>query len=107
MFTDKALLDHENKSDTKLDNNTKIDDEYETIVRDKMMAVGLLERSNRRKFHKLITNIYDQFAFNKDVYPTTLHASYELLENHSRYVIHTLYNGGQGRGGDRRYQQSG
>ena len=95
------------KSDIKFGNNTKTVEEYETIVRDKMMVVGLLKKVNRRKFHKLITNIHDQFAFNKDVYPTNFHASYELLENHSIYIIHTLYNGGQGQGGDPRYQRSG
>ena len=71
------------------------------------MVVELLRRSNRRKFHKVITNIHDQFAFNIDVYPTTLHVSYKLLENDSRYDNHNFYNGGQGRGGDRRYQRSG
>ena len=100
-------MDHEKKSNTKLDNNTNTNEEYETIVRDKMMVVGLLKKVNRRKFHKLITNIHDQFAFNIDVYPTSLHTSYELLDNHSRYINHTLYNGGKGRGRDRRYQRSG
>ena len=95
------------KSDIKFGNNTKTEEEYETIVRDKMMAVGLLKGSNKIEFHKIITNIHDQFAFNIDVYPTTLHGSYELLDNHSRYDNHTLYNGRQGRGGDRRYQRSG
>ena len=107
LFIDKALVDHEKKSDINLGNNPKTEEDYETIVRDKMMAVGLLKRANKRKFHKLITNIHDQFAFNIDVYPTTLHASYELLENHSRYDNHNFHNGGQGRGGDRRYQRSG
>ena len=76
------------------------------IFRDIMMAVGLLKRKNRRKFHKIFTKIHDQFSFNIDVYSTTLHVSYELLENHSQYDNHTFYNGGQGRGGDRCYQRS-
>ena len=81
-------MDHEKKSDINLGNNPKAEEDYETIVRDKMMAVGLLKRPNKRKFHKLITNIHDHFSFNIDIYPTTIHVSYELLENHSRYDNH-------------------
>ena len=107
LFIDKALVDHEKKFDINLGNNPKAEEDYETIVRDKIMVVGLLKKVNRRKFHKLITNIHDQFAFNIYVYPTTLDVSYALLTNHSRYDNYTLYNGGHGRGGDRRYQRSG
>ena len=106
LFTDNALLDNEKKSDTKLGSNTKTYDEYEMIFRDTMMAIGLLKRANRRKFHNIFTNIHDQFALNIDVYPTTLHVSYELLENHSKCDNHTFYNGWQGRGGNRCYQRS-
>ena len=106
LFIDKALVNHEKKSDINLGNNPKTEEDYETIVRDKVMTVGLLKRANKRKFHKLITNIHDQFAFNINVYPTTLHVSHKLLENHSRYDNYNFHNGGQGRGRDRRYQRS-
>ena len=60
------------------------------IFRDTMMAVGLIKRANRRKFHKIFTNVHDQFVFNIDVYSTTRRVSYELLENHSKYNNHTF-----------------
>ena len=48
-----------------------------------MMAMGLLKRANKKKFGRLMVNIRDQYAFGMDVYPKTLDAAYELIENHS------------------------
>ena len=50
LFIDKALVDHEKTSDFNFGNNPKAEEDYETIVRDKMMAVGLLKRANKRKY---------------------------------------------------------
>ena len=67
------------------------------------MTIWLLKRANRKNFHKLITNIHDQFTFNMDVYPTTRYASYGLFENHRRGNERTSYNRRQGKGGGCRY----
>ena len=80
MFVDETLVNHEKKMDVKNGDTPKLNEDYETIVRDKLMGVWLIKRASRKKNHKLLTNINDQFSFNIDVYPTTLHASYELLE---------------------------
>ena len=58
---------------------------YKKIVKDKMMGVGLLKRANSKTYDKILTNIHDQFAFNIDVYPNTLHESYKLLEYHCKH----------------------
>ena len=74
-----TLVNHEKNIDVKNGNDPKSTEDYTTIVNDKMMGVGLLKRASRKTFHKLITNIHDQFVFNIDVYPSTSHALYELL----------------------------
>ena len=55
------------------------------VVSYELYLYGLLKRVNRKPYYKLLTNIYDQFAFNIDVYPKTFHTSYELLEHHSKH----------------------
>ena len=48
-----------------------------------MIDIGLLRRSNTKKYGELMMSIRDQFAFNIDVYSKTLNSIYELIENHS------------------------
>ena len=56
---------------------------YKGIVKDKMMGVESLKREDQHRFGKLTTSIRDQYSFKKDVYPKTLHNTYELLVKHS------------------------
>ena len=46
------------------------------------MAVTSLKRA-KYDYKKLMTTIRDQHTFGIDVYPSTLHDVYELMENHS------------------------
>ena len=80
IFAYDALVLHKQKKDDEKFIKHKSDGEYREIVREKMMVVVLMKRSNTTKFTKLFTNIYDQHSFNIDVYPKTLHDTYELLE---------------------------
>ena len=108
IFQDQALIKHEMAKDKEQGLSPKTNSEYDLIVRNKMMAIGFLKRANTRKYEILMSNIRDQFAFNIDVYPTTLNSAYELLENHSSVRRSrppneriNNYAGGRGRGGGR------
>ena len=83
MFVDKSLIDYEKELDNK---NPSIinrnDDELKVYVREKLMAVAFLKRA-KYDYKKLMTTIRDQHTFGIDVYPSTLHDAYELMENHS------------------------
>ena len=101
IFKDDALVKHETEKDKENGKNTKTTEEYELIVRNKMMAVGFLKRANTRRYEGLMNSIRDQFAFSIDVYPSTLNTAYELLENHSSVRRPRNPNDRNGPGGGR------
>ena len=83
MFVDKSLIDYEKELNNKnysVINRT--DEELKAHVREKLMAVAFLKRA-KYDYKKLMTTIRDQHTFGIDVYPSTLHDAYELMENHS------------------------
>ena len=83
MFQCKALAKMEKEKDALKEVPEKNEKDYLKLVRDKMMGIAFLKRSNDKRYGRLITSIRDQHSFKRDVYPTSLHEAYELLENHS------------------------
>ena len=59
---------------------------YRERVIQKMKAVGLLKRANKKMYSKLMTSIREQFSFKIDVYPATLNDAYDLLVSHCKEV---------------------
>jgi len=80
MFSDDGLFKIEKRKDEDAGRSTRDDDYYRSVVRGKMHAVVFLKRSC---CDKIMTSIFDQHSFKKDVYSKTLHKSYKLLENHN------------------------
>jgi hypothetical protein len=112
IFRYLALVKFEKEKDRKLgtlsaedENTTETILHYERVVREKMMAVAFLKSANNKRYDVLMKSIRENFAFGMDVYPSTLHAAYELLESHSSTRRHNSDTqgrrpqGGRGRGG--------
>lgn len=84
MFTNKALLAYEKEKDANDHGVTnRDDDKIKKDVMDRMMGVVFVKQANKVRYGKLLITIRDQYLFNTNVYPKSLHDVYELLENHS------------------------
>jgi hypothetical protein len=112
IFRDDALIAIEKEKDIKagsipLLGEKELQVHYQKKVRDKMMGTAFLKRANGKRYDPFLLSIRDQFAFGINVYPTSLTAAYELLENytssrrHSRNDTRGRGYSGRGRSGGR------
>ena len=49
-----------------------------------MMGTALLKRSQMTRYALLMVDIRDQFGFGSDIYPKTLTAGHDMLEDYAR-----------------------
>ena len=100
ILSDGSLIKVEKERDDKNGLSVKTNTEYKLIVKEKMLGVAFLKRSDQKRYGKLMTSIRDQHLFKKDVYPKLVYDAYELLENHSSTkVVRPKDEGGRfGRG---------
>ena len=75
------MIKHERAKDKNNAVSGVTDVEYEARVRNKMMALSFLVRSDMKRYRELMNDIKDQYIFGKDVYPTSLEHAYIMLEN--------------------------
>ena len=83
MFPCKGLAKMEREKDARKEVPERSDEEYLKLVRDKMLGIAFLKRAKDKKYGRIITSVRGQYSFKKDVYPSSLHEAYKLLENHS------------------------
>jgi hypothetical protein len=113
IFYNDALINFEKDKDRKnpnidMNNGDHNDTHYQRVVRDKMMVVAFLKQANTHRYEPLMLSIWEHFVFGNDVYPASLNAAYELLENfnqsHRKQDNRSQLSGG-GRGNGRNNQQ--
>ena len=68
----KKLIIYEKEIDMSRGITNVSDTSYKERVMQKMKAVGLLKRSNKKPYAKLMASIREQFSFKIDVFPITL-----------------------------------
>lgn len=84
VHTRRRRKQHEKEQDDKDPGVTnQVDNQLKKDVMDRMMGVVYVKQANKARYDKLLTTIRDQYSFNIDVYPKSLHDAYEQLENHS------------------------
>ena len=49
-----------------------------------MMGTALLKQSDMNRYAPLLVDIRDQYGFGSDVYPKTLAAGHDMLEDYAR-----------------------
>ena len=54
--------------DIKLGKNGVTDDAYKKQVKENMVAIGVIKRTNIKRYKKILTNIRNQLAFGIDDY---------------------------------------
>ena len=62
----------------------KTEKQYYEIIREKSMAVGLVKRADQRRYKGMLTDIRDQHGYGHDVYPKTLAAAHNMIEDYTR-----------------------
>ena len=62
----------------------KTEEQYYEIIREKSMAVGLVKRADQRRYKGMLTDIRDQYGYGHDVYPKTLAAAHNMIEDYTR-----------------------
>ena len=89
MYDDEALVKYEEQQDVK-NGISRSDEQVRTIVKEKMMGTALLKRSDMNRYTPLLIDIRDQYGFGSDVYPKTLAAGHDMLEDYaSSRKLHT------------------
>ena len=71
---DEVLIEYEKALDKKLGRQAKSDDEYKALTKNKMIAVGMLRRADKRYFGHVLRDLRNEFQLGRDTYP----------ENHTR-----------------------
>lgn len=84
LFDDPVLIQQEKDQDVKNLVTAKTDAEYKEIVKQKAMGVGILKRADYDRYCPLLTPIHDQYSYGMDVYPKTLAAGHDILEDYSQ-----------------------
>ena len=59
----------------------KTNEEYKEIVKQKAMGVGILKSADYNRYGPLLTSIRDQHGYGIDVYPKTIVAGHDMLED--------------------------
>ena len=83
LFGDKVLIDFEKSEDIK-NGVTRSDEQVRATAREKMMGTALLKRSDMSRYGPLLVDIRDQHGFGANVYPKTLAAGHDMLEDYAR-----------------------
>ena len=83
LFGDKSLIDFEKNENIKR-GITQSEDQIKATVIEKMMGTALLKRSDMARYGSLMVDIRDQHGFGADVYPKTLAAGHDILEDYAR-----------------------
>ena len=84
LFTDAELVKYEREQDNDPDKEMKDDSAYYDTIKEKAMGVALLKRSDMTRYKPLLTDIRDQHGYGQDVYPKTLAAAHNMLEDYAR-----------------------
>jgi len=77
------LIDHEKKEAIRV-GKTCTNEEIKALVKERMMGTALLKRSDTSRYNPMMTNIRDQFGYGIDVYPKSLAAAHNMLEDYAR-----------------------
>ena len=83
LFQAPGLVQYEKEQDRREGITEATDDEYERRVRERLMSISFLKKSNMRIYGDLIDDLRDQFLFKQDVYPETMQSAYNMLKGHS------------------------
>ena len=84
MFSDKSLIDYEKQKDVDAGISAKSDAQYKEVVKEKAMGTALIKRADQGRYKELLLNIRDQQGNGLDVYPNTLAAAHNKLEDFAR-----------------------
>ena len=84
-FYDKRMTEKEMNKDKEKGVLLRTAAEYKKMVTDQAKAVALLRSACRKKYGRLMSNIYDQYSFKIDVYPNNITEAYDLLSTHYEY----------------------
>ena len=79
---DEVLMEYEKNQDTQLGRPTKSDDEYKVITKNKMIAVGILRRADKRYFGHVLRDLRNEFQLGRDTYPENHTRSLDLMQNY-------------------------
>ena len=82
ISSDPALIKYEQDLDAKDGITGVTDEEYETRVRNKMLAVGALRRSDKTMYSHILHDMRNQYQFSNDCYPNNLTKAFDLLQNY-------------------------
>ena len=77
------MIQRDKDQDAKNSVTVKTDAEYKEIVKQKAMGVGIIKRADYDRSGPLLTSIRDQYGYGMDVYPKTLVAGHDMLEDYS------------------------
>ena len=83
FFESKRLIKHETDKAAK-QSKTLSDKEARIVVRNKLLAVGLIKSASRKRYGGLIKTIREQFALGSENYPDTLEKAFTLLNTYER-----------------------
>ena len=86
MYEAQALIEHE-KKEAGRDGVLRTDTEFKALVRERIMGTALLKRSDMSIYGPLVTDIREQFGYGINVYPKSLTAAYDILEDSARSRI--------------------
>jgi hypothetical protein len=79
---DPALIKYEKDLDKKNNVTGITDAQYQRRVRDKMLAVGVLRRSDKKMYAHILHDMRNQYQLGNDCYPTTPTKAFDLLQNY-------------------------
>ena len=79
---DKVLIEYEKALDKKLGRQAKSDDEYKALTKNKMIAVGVLRRADKRYFGHVLRDLRNEFQLGRDTYPENHTRSLDLMQNY-------------------------
>jgi hypothetical protein len=79
---DPALIKYEKDLDKKSNITGITNAQYQQRVRDKMLAVGVLRRSDKNMYAHILHDMRNQYQLGNDCYPTNPTKAFDLLQNY-------------------------
>ena len=84
LFKDQKLFEHEKKLDSDANKPAKSDDEYWELVKNKAMGTSYVKWSDLTRYKHLLMDIRDQHGYGINVYPKSLAADHNMIEDYAR-----------------------
>ena len=88
ISNDEGLLEYEKRKD----GNVTTSKDYNAIVKEKVIAVAVIKRSNPERFKNLIKDIRAQHSYGQDLYPATVEIAHNMLNKHELLNKHDKRN---------------